>query len=167
MTPPDETPPEEEARDELHLKLELPMHVIDRVDCVDRVDRATARMAEQKRWNDRRRHPRFAVSIMSYCQIDGVKGETSCAVGDMSLGGLSLKLDAPSLQLGACVRIAMELPYIDGRRICSLVGRVVRVLRDEGGAVSGAGVQFEQQERSPDHDLLAGFLELWADRPAR
>jgi Tfp pilus assembly protein PilZ len=144
------------------LSVEVPIHVI------TRLDEQTRKLAEQKRWADRRAHPRFSVNITCYCQIDGVAGQACASVGNLSHGGMFLKLDgAGTIDMGARVRVVLELPFFDGPRICALKGKVMRIVKDPATAeIQGAGLAFEADNDSGDRELLAGFLHLWVVQDA-
>lgn len=113
---------------------------------------------------ERRRDPRMPLGLWAHCQIDGVVSQR--ALGDLSVSGLYLRMNVAP-RMGARIRIVLGLPYISGQRVCSLSGRIVWV-HVEGSIVHGAGVQFDHETDSADHDLLKGFLALWgvpAKRP--
>jgi hypothetical protein len=110
---------------------------------------------------DRRMKPRLPLGLWAHCQIDGTMSQQ--ALGDLSVTGLYLRMtEAP--RMGARVRIVLGLPYISGQRVCSLSGRIVWIDRT-GEIIRGAGVQFDHETDSADHELLEGFLALWGLPP--
>src|SRR3954467_13177035 len=110
----------------------LPMTVSSEAE--DQVERAPG-VAE------RRQHTRLPLGLWAHCQIDGVVSQE--ALGDLSVGGLYLRTSTP-VKMGARVRIVLGLPYIGGQRVCSLSGRVAWI-DNEGEAIQGAGVSFDQE----------------------
>jgi hypothetical protein len=130
--------------------LELPVQVVDKVE-------ATPGPAPAPAVEEHRRTPRLPLGLWAHCQIDGVVSQQ--ALGDLSSTGLYIRLNAAP-RIGARVRVVLGLPYISGQRVCSLSGRVVWLDR-EGETVRGAGVQFDHETDSADHELLEGFLALW------
>jgi hypothetical protein len=107
---------------------------------------------------DRRSHPRLTLGLWAHCQIDGIVSQE--ALGDLSAGGLYLRTTA-QVREGARARIVLGLPYIGGQRVCSLSGSIAWVDVQPDGALHGAGVRFDQETDSADHQLLEGFLALW------
>ena len=107
---------------------------------------------------ERRRYPRMELGLSAHCQIDGVVSQE--ALGDLSIGGLYLRTTAPT-RIGARVRVVLGLPHIGGQRVCSLSGAVVWIDKGPDGTIRGAGVEFDHETDSQDHDVLRGFLALW------
>lgn len=107
---------------------------------------------------ERRRYPRMELGLSAHCQIDGVVSQE--ALGDLSIGGLYLRTSAPA-RIGARVRVVLGLPHIGGQRVCSLAGAIVWIDKNPDGQVRGAGVEFDHETDSQDHDVLRGFLALW------
>ncbi|MGQ0505306.1 MAG: PilZ domain-containing protein, partial [Myxococcaceae bacterium] len=62
---------------------------------------------------------------------------------------------------GTQVRVALALPYLDGPRYCTLVGRIARVDRDGHGSTRGVGVRFLSEEMGAvDRATLNTFLSF-------
>lgn len=79
-------------------------------------------------------------------------------LGDISAGGLYLRTKEAAKE-GIAVTVALALPEKDGSKICTLVGNVVRVDRDQKGKLKGLGISFKGEQMSKaDLDALRGFL---------
>jgi hypothetical protein len=102
---------------------------------------------------EKRTSPRIPVMLTAHCRIGN--RHVKDAVADLSKGGLYLKTKEPAKQ-GTPVRVALAL----GQSICTLVGEVRRVDRDQKGSLRGLGVAFTATEISiMDQQALQGFLE--------
>lgn len=106
---------------------------------------------------EKRSTPRTPVQLTAHCRLGNRYVRE--AVGDLSEGGLFLRTREP-VKEGTPVRVAVALPLSEGPRICTLVGQVARVHKDEKGLRSGVGVVFESGEiASLDQLALSRFLE--------
>ena len=105
---------------------------------------------------EKRVHPRVAVSLMARCQIGSTFSRD--AVADLSRGGLYLRTRKPARE-GTAVRVALALPHESGPKFCTLVGSVARVERDPRGKLLGIGVTFDPtQTPLRDHSTLLGYI---------
>ena len=104
---------------------------------------------------ERRSEPRLPVTLTAQCQIGSrVVREV---VGDLSVNGMFVHT-GQAADAGTSVSAALALPYADGPRFCTLVGRVVR---SEG---AGLAVEFDLELNDLDREILRGFLSLWGAR---
>ncbi len=107
---------------------------------------------------EKRGHHRFPVELTAHCQL-GTRFIKD-PIADLSEGGLYLKTREPTRE-GTPVRVALALPYADGPRFCTLVGRIARVQRDGRGSMVGVGVRFSAEEiAAVDRATLSTFLQL-------
>jgi uncharacterized protein (TIGR02266 family) len=111
---------------------------------------------------EKRGSHRLPVQLTAHCQL-GTRFIRD-PIADLSESGLYLKTREPTRE-GAPVRVALALPYTDGPRFCTLVGRIARVDRDGRGTMMGVGVRFSAEEiAAVDRATLNTFLSL--RRPA-
>ncbi len=107
---------------------------------------------------EKRGFRRLPVDLTAHCQL-GTR-YIKDPIADLSEGGLYLRTREPTRE-GASVRVAIALPYTDGPRFCTLVGRIARVDRDGRGSTKGVGVCFSAEEiAAKDRATLNTFLSM-------
>lgn len=112
----------------------------------------TSRSAQEKRTSKR-----VPVELTAHARIGNrfVKEP----LGDISAGGLYLRTKELAKE-GIQVTVALALPDKDGSKICTLVGQVARIDKDQKGKLRGLGIRFAGDQMSKaDLDALRTFLE--------
>jgi hypothetical protein len=111
---------------------------------------------------ERRRNPRLPMSLTATCYI----GEQAIndPLENISSAGLYLRT-AADLKVDERARIVLSLPYIGGRRYCTVNGHVRRVDTDAGGRTKGAAIVFDPDMSDSDRTLIRSFMALWGVTP--
>ena len=108
--------------------------------------------------SEKREAKRIPVVLKARCRIGNRFVRES--IGNLSAGGLYLQTREP-VKEGTQVRVALALPGGDAPKICTLVGTVARVDRDEHGAQRGLGISFAPDQISVlDRVNLRRFIAL-------
>jgi hypothetical protein len=98
------------------------------------------------------------MSLTATCHIGGQAINEPLV--NISTGGLYLRTKA-DVKDGERARIVLSLPYIGGRRYCTVNGQIKRVDRDGAGRTSGVAVVFDSDMSESDRALIRSFLALW------
>lgn len=118
-------------------------------------------MSEQGGDEDRRRHPRTALSLLVQYRFNTFEEFLAEYALNISPGGMFIRTDEPHEQ-GSIIYLQFSLR--DGSRLIEGMGRVVRVNPPgEAGRVAGMGVEF----MSFDDDSMALIHEICASRQAQ